>query len=205
MTPTDTQAWARSVRADLTDNVLPWWQRGCSTRKAVCSVAGAGWPPAGRPRTAVLGTRVLWSFSNAARQQQAAAGPARAAGAALGAQSLTDAEHGGLFWSVDAGPPHRRPQTDLRPGLWHLSLASCPETGGQAAAWRLFELIDTRPATPSWGYYEGCTRLAGAARRQAIGRRAPAPKTTNTLLRDGGLHRALPRPPDTRVRERLAS
>ncbi len=209
MTPTDTQAWARSVRADLTDNVLPWWQREMFDAQG--RLLG-GRELDGRlldaPRTAVLGTRVLWSFSNAARQLGQPRGQRVQQALRWVLQSLTDAEHGGLFWSVDAqGRPIADHKQTYAQAFGIYALASCPETEAQAAAWRLFELIDTRARDPELGgYYEGCTRdwqvLPGAKLSDA---EPPAPKTTNTLLHVMEAFTELYRTrPEHRVRERLA-
>ena len=69
LSPTQRQAWAQRLRDELSLNVLPWWQQHIFG--ATGEVLG-GRANDGRllelPRSAVLGTRLLWTFASAQRR-----------------------------------------------------------------------------------------------------------------------------------------
>ena len=216
-------AWAARVRADLTGNVLPWWRDGAFDRDGRARGGRANDGSAlDLPRSAVLGTRLLWTFASAQHRLGPAAGCAPAARLALDwvRGPLSDAAEGGVFWSVDAGgrPIADHKQTYAQAfaiyGLVAFHRWRCAEDGlpahavtpALAHAMQLFELLDAHPRDREHGgYLEGCARdwtpLPGAR----LSDQEPAsPKSTNTLLHVLEAFTALlPCTPDPRVAARL--
>jgi len=217
----DPAAWRQRLHDDLVHNVLPWWAR---------EIFGAdGRPLGGRghrgevldlPRSAVLGTRLLWTFSSAQRRLQAA--PALGAALAVAADRawawamgpLRDAEHGGLYWSVDG---QGRPLADHKQsyaqafGIYALvarhATQGTPDSPAQVQALELFEQLDAHAHDAlEGGYFEGCTRdwqvLPGA---RLSTQEPPAPKSMNTMLHVlEALTELLRHAPRQDVAERLA-
>ncbi len=194
-------AWAARLRAELTANVLPWWRTNLfdADGRALGGRANDN-APLDLPRSAVLGTRLLWTFASAQQRLGADAGCAQAAQQALDwvRGPLTDAAEGGVFWSIDgAGQPladHKQTyaQAFAIYGLvafhrWHcdgLRLPARSVTPALAHAMALFNLLEAHAHDrEDGGYFEGCTRdwqvLPGA---RLSDQEPPAPKTTNTLL-----------------------
>jgi mannobiose 2-epimerase len=195
------QRWAERLRAEIQDNVLPWW------REAMFDAGGAvlgGRANDGSaldvPRSAVLGTRLLWTFSSARTRLAPDARDAEAAHRSWDwlRRRLIDTTHGGVFWSVDARGEavadhkqvyaqafaiyaltayhrmlcagHGRPVSDDSPAL--------------ELAIELMELVEAHARDPlEGGYFEGCTRdwrVLPGARLSDL--EPPAPKSTNTSL-----------------------
>jgi mannobiose 2-epimerase len=226
MTPTDHDtAWAARLRAELTHNVLPWWRTHIFDEqgrvRGGCADDGT---PLDLPRSAVLGTRLMWTFASAQHRLGAEAGCAQAAQRALDwvRGPLSDASEGGVFWSVDAAG---RPLADHKQtyaqafaiyGLAAFHQWRCAEDGlpvqavtpALSHALQLFDLLEAHAFDRAeGGFFEGCTRdwvvLPGA---RLSDREPPAPKTTNTLLHvleaTTELMRCAPRPlVATRLRE----
>jgi cellobiose epimerase len=195
------QAWSQTLRHEVAHNILPWW------RQAIFDDSGrilGGRDNAGValdvPRSAVLGTRLLWTFSSA--QTRLAPDPQTAEAAHRSwdwlRQRLIDPQHGGVFWSVDAvGQPvadHKQvyAQAFAIYALTAYHRLCCRERGvletsstpALQLAIQLFELLDHYARDPDLGgYFEGCTRswkvLPGAKLSDF---EPPAPKSTNTLL-----------------------
>ncbi len=195
-------AWAARLRSELELNVLPWWQKNIFA-------ASDGRVLGGRshdgtllelPRSAVLGTRLLWTFASA--QLRLGPDPARALAAhrawAWVSGPLTDAEHGGVYWSVDAdGRPLADHKQTYAQAFAIYALTACHAwqstelhqtaqamTPALQQALQLFELLETHAADSlDGGFFEGCTRdwrpLPGAKLSEA---EPPAPKSMNTML-----------------------
>jgi len=203
MTPklVDHQAWAARLRQEIEGKVLPWWQREIFDAEGRV-LGGRGNDGALRelPRSAVLGTRLLWTFASA--QLRLAPTPAGAVALQRACDwvcgPLSDAEHGGLFWQVDAEgrPLAEHKQTYAQAfGIYAFTAAHawlCAErqqplhttTPALQQALRLFELLEQHAADPSaGGFFEGCTRqwavLPGA---RLSAQEPPAPKSMNTML-----------------------
>lgn len=195
------QAWAARLRQDLTDNVLPWWQREMFSADGRL-LGGRGNDGALRelPRSAVLGTRLLWTFASAQLRLGPDAAGAQAARRAWDwlCGPLTDAEHGGVYWSVDAeGRPLAEHKQTYAQAFAIYALTAChawqckqrllpPQSSTPALqhALQLFDLLDTHALDAAeGGFFEGCTRdwqlLPGARLSE---QEPPAPKSMNTML-----------------------
>lgn len=232
MTLTDTPSpghhadWSRRLLHDLAGNVLPWW---CASIFDDQGRVLGGRDLAGAvlevPRSAVLGTRLLWTFGSALARLPAgpateALRPALAGAAGRAAtwvqQALTDAEHGGLYWAVDAaGRPLADHKQSYAQAFGIYAWCARHAAGGEAqpgtalaAAQALFERLDAAAHDDAdGGYFEGCTRDWGwlpGARLSA--QEPPVPKTMNTTLHVlealTELHRHAPAP---RLRSRVAA
>lgn len=195
------QAWAAQLRQDLVHNVLPWWQREIFDASGrVLGGRGNDGAPRELPRSAVLGTRLLWTFASAQVRLEASAAGATAAQRAFDwvCGPLTDREHGGLYWQVDAAgrPLAEHKQTYAQAfGIyaftaahaWHCLQHRLPLQSATPAlqhALRLFDLIEQHASDPtSGGFYEGCTRDWLPLPEARLSEAEPvASKTTNTLL-----------------------
>jgi len=196
------QAWAQALRAELSARVLPWWQQALFDDEGrVLGGRDHLGRPLDAPRTAVLGTRLLWAFASAQVRLGATPAGAQATERALAWVSgpLSDPVHGGVFWSVDArGRPlaaHKQTYAQAfaiyaltAAHQWHSRRSRrAPQAWRSPAldqAWALFELIDRHARDPLLGgYFEGCTRdwqWMADTRLSAL--EPEAPKTTNTLL-----------------------
>ncbi len=194
-------AWAARLRQEIEHNVLPWWQREMfSADGNVLGGRANDGSLLDVPRSAVLGTRLLWTFASAQVRLGLAPGRAQAAQHAWNwlRGPLTDAEHGGVFWSVDA---EGRPIADHKQTYaqafaiyaltachaWHCAERHQPmqtTTPALQHALRLFDLLDEHALdTTDGGFFEGCTRnwqvLPGAKLSEL---EPPAPKSMNTML-----------------------
>jgi len=193
--------WATRVRREAEDNVLPWW------RQAMFDADGSllgGRANDGTaldvPRSAVLGTRLLWTFSSAQTRLMPDVRNAEAAHRAWDwlRLKLIDPLHGGVFWSVDADG---RPVADHKQvyaqafAIYALTayhrmlcaenkMASSADSPALELAMALLERVEAHAHDPiEGGYFEGCTRdwqvLPGARLSEL---EPPAPKSTNTSL-----------------------
>ena len=193
--------WAARLRREVEDNVLPWWRRSMfDADGAVLGGRANDGAALDVARSAVLGTRLLWTFSSA---QTRLAPDARNAAAAHRAWDwlrlkLIDPVHGGVFWSVDA---EGRPVADHKQvyaqafAIYALTayhrmlcaenpMAPSADSPALELAMELLELMEAHARDPvHGGYFEGCTRswqaLPGARLSEL---EPPAPKSMNTLL-----------------------
>ena len=199
--PPDHAAWAARLREEIEGNVLPWWQR---------EIFGpAGQVLGGRandgtllelPRSAVLGTRLLWTFASA--QVRLGPEPARAQAAQRAWDwvrgPLTDTQHGGVFWSVDAAgqPVADHKQTYAQAFAIYALVAchawQCTERGQSPQkmtpalqhALQLFALLEQHAFdAEEGGFFEGCTRSWQVLPGARLSDLEPeAPKSMNTML-----------------------
>lgn len=195
------QDWAARLRADLEDNVLPWWRREVFAPDGrMLGGRGNDGTLLELPRSAVLGTRLLWTFASA--QVRLAPDPAGAQAAQRSWDwlqgSLTDAEYGGVFWSVDgAGHPIADHKQTYAQAFAIYALTACHtwqcqhrgqplqgESPALQSALSLFELLDEHARDRlDGGYFEGRTRQWQALAGARLSDKEPAaPKSTNTLL-----------------------
>lgn len=97
------RAWRARWHDELRHNVLPWWRReifdGQGRMLAGRTNDGAELPG---PRSAVLGTRLLWTFASAESRLGEPAAPQLDWAHDWLSDRLIDPEHGGVFWCVDA-------------------------------------------------------------------------------------------------------
>lgn len=186
------QAWRAQLDDELRHNILPWW------RTQMLDPAG-GWF-GGRanngelrnelPRSAVLGSRLLWTFAETARLLGEPTAHTAAEHGWRHLQSrLWDAEHGGVFWSVDAcGQALEDDKRSYAQGFAIYALVAWHRASGDARplqrAQQIFELLEAHAYDPQHGaYFEGCSRnwqRLPDARLSALEPRAD--KTMNTLL-----------------------
>lgn len=97
------KSWAARWRDELASNVLPWWQRHMfDTAGRVLGGRQLDGRELDAPRSAVLGTRLLWTFASA-EQRLGLRCPQLDWTWEWLDHALTDREHGGVFWDVDAG------------------------------------------------------------------------------------------------------
>jgi len=195
------QHWAARLRGEVEDNVLPWWRR--EMFGADGSVLGGRDNDGSAlevPRSAVLCTRLLWTFSSAQTRLAPDARNAQAAHRAwdwlrLG---LVDTTHGGVFWSVgpqgQAVADHKQVYAQAfaiyaltayhRMLCAEWQVAASADSPALKLAMELMRLIEAHARDPSeGGYFEGCTRrwqVLPGARLSDL--EPPAPKSTNTSL-----------------------
>lgn len=100
------QAYATRIEQDLRENILPYWMTHALDLNRggfVGEINGAGQVVTGVERGSLLTSRILWTFSAAARLYN---DPAYRAVADWAKQDLLktfwDGEFGGVYWSVDA-------------------------------------------------------------------------------------------------------
>jgi mannobiose 2-epimerase len=162
-----TAAWAARIRQELVGNILPFWMRHAVDRE------NGGFYGAidenlhvetEAERSAVLNTRILWTFSAASRligrEYQETADWAYDAIT----KKFLDPKYGGLFWMLDyrGNPVSTRKQTYAQAfGIY--ALAEYFRATGNAAsldhARRLFHLIEERACDPVFkGYLEARAR-----------------------------------------------
>ena len=150
----------RQFEAELRGNILPYWMD-----KTLDHQNGGFYGALTNhnlvhnevERSAVLNSRILWTFSTAARlyQNEAYLSTAKWAMQAL-TQHFWDAKHEGVYWSVDAaGNPvndrkHVYAQAFSIYGLSAFYLATNDLQALQLAQ-RLFELIDQHTYDPQYG------------------------------------------------------
>ena len=196
-----THEWAARLRGEVADNVLPWWRRAIfDADGAVLGGRANDGTLLDVPRSAVLGTRLLWTFASA--QTRLAPDP-RNAQAAHRAWDwlrlrLLDTTHGGVFWSVGARgevvADHKQvyAQAFAIYALTAFHRMLCAERGSPVGAdtpalelaHELMGLVEEHARDPlEGGYFEGCTRgwrVQPGARLSDL--EPPAPKSMNTSL-----------------------
>ena len=190
-------AWAARLRSELTGNVLPWWQRSLFDGEGrLLGSRGNDGVARDVPRSAVLATRLLWTFASAqARLAPDAAGEQamqRAWAWVTGPQ--TDEVHGGVFWSVDAAgraiADHKQTyaQAFAIYAFTAFHAAQGAKTGEKTPArdqaLKLFDLLQAHAFDPiDGGCWEGCSRDWHVLGDTRLSDKEPeAPKSMNTTL-----------------------
>lgn len=190
--PDALQAWRDRWRQELQGNVLPWWRSEIfDAQGRVLAGRGNDGAELPGPRSAVLGTRLLWTFASAEARLGASPAPQLDWACAWLGERLTDTEHGGVFWHVDAaGRPldaHKQVYAqafaiyalcavrDARPTLGDGALA-------QARA--LFDLLQAHAFDEvDGGCWEGFSRDWQPMADARLSAKEPAAsKTMNTML-----------------------
>ena len=193
--------WAARLRHEVEDNVLPWWRRSMfDVDGTVLGGRANDGTALDVPRSAVLGTRLLWTFSSAQTRLTPDARNAEAAHRAWDwlRLSLVDATHGGVFWSVGAQgqtvADHKQVYAQAFAiyalTAYHRMLCAERQVASSAGspaldlAMDLMRLVEAHARDPlEGGYFEGCTRnwrVLPGARLSDL--EPPAPKSTNTSL-----------------------
>lgn len=184
---------APRLRAELTENILPFWMNHVPDRErggfhgAIANDLRI-FPEA--PRSAILCARILWTFSAAYRVFGA---PEYLQMADYAFQTLTgsfwDADFGGVYWSLKPdGTPldprkHHYAQAFAIYGLSEYTRATQNETA-QTLARQLFSLLETHAFDPAHGgYIEGSSREWGALADMRLSEKdLNSRKSMNTLL-----------------------
>ncbi|MBE2202382.1 MAG: AGE family epimerase/isomerase [Anaerolinea sp.] len=162
-TPTDTLiTYKAQLTAELTENILPFWMTHTVDR-----VHGGFYGAVTNdlhidneaPRTAVLCARVLWTYAAAYRHFGHAPYLQMAQWAyAYLTQTFLDAQHGGLYWSVNRqGAPvmDRKHHYAQAFGIYGLTeyYRATQEPQSLALAQELFWLLEQHAADPLYGGY----------------------------------------------------
>ena len=192
--------WAARLRREVEDNALPWWRKMFDIDGSLLGGRANDGTTLDVARSAVLGTRLLWTFSSAQTRLPPDVRNAEAAHRAWDwlRLKLIDPVHGGVFWSVGAdGHPvadHKQVYAQAFAiyalTAYHRMLCAEKKTPTSAdspalaLAMELLELVESRAHDPlEGGYFEGCTRhwqvLPGARLSEL---EPAAPKSTNTSL-----------------------
>jgi len=187
------RARAVEFERELTENILPFWMTQ-AVDKANGGLHGAVANDLSvvvdAPRSSVLCARVLWTFSAAAMRFDGSEYrdmAERMLGILSG--NFWDAEHGGLYWSVDRnGTPvcdrkHHYAQAFGIYGLseYHRATGDLPSL---ELAVRLFELLEEHAHdSQHGGYFEGSTRDWRPLDDPRLSDRdVGTPKSMNTML-----------------------
>jgi cellobiose epimerase len=150
----------RQFEAELRTNILPYWMEKTPDRQNggfYGALTNANQVHNEVERSAVLNSRILWTFSTAARlyQDEAYLTTAKWAMQAL-TQHFWDPKHEGIYWSVDAvgNPVNDRKHVYAQAfSIYGLSAYYQATQDPQALqmAKRLFELIDLHTYDPQFG------------------------------------------------------
>ena len=184
-------AWVRRLRDELEQRILPYWRNQMLDPRG--GIYGGrdndGTLRNDLPRSAVLGTRVLWTFATAARLMPHPAWRTATDHAwDWFLHTLWDKEHGGVFWSVDAdGSPLAPHKQSYAQGFAIYACAAYYRLTGSNQALSLaqqcFALLDAAYDLHYGGYFEGCTRDWKVLEDARLSDKEPqAPKSMNTLL-----------------------
>jgi mannobiose 2-epimerase len=186
-------AWSARFRQELAGNILPFWIKHTVDREnggfygvVDCNLAVAKQAP----RTAVINTRILWTFSAAARRfgdfdYREIADWAYA----YIVDKFWDKTHDGIYWTLDCqgNPISDRKQIYAQAfGAYALAeyyrATAKPES--LALAQRLFRLIEDHSYDPvDGGYLEACSRDWGALEDLRLSEKdLNSPKSMNTHL-----------------------
>lgn len=184
--------WRGRLRNELEGNILPYWHErmvdprggfygGRTNDGTLCNEL---------PRSAVLGTRILWTFSTAARllRDKRWRAVADHAWAWLN-NALWDPVHGGVYWDVDAtGAPLQQAKHSYAQGFALYALAAYYRLTYSShvlqRAQDLFRKLDTAAHDPQHGgYFEGCTRDWRVMHDSRLSSKEPeSAKSMNTML-----------------------
>jgi mannobiose 2-epimerase len=186
--------WAARWREELTDNVLPWWQRQIFDAEGrVLGARGNDGQPREATRSAVLGTRLLWTFASAQHRLGATVEGGRAAHRAWAwlNEALIDPVDGGVFWSVDGdGRPLQVHKQTYAQAFAIYALCAChawqakDDSPALQQALDFFELLQAHAFDPAdGGCWEGRMRDWRPLPSARLSDKEPAaPKTMNTML-----------------------
>jgi len=192
LSPDTLKAWRTRWRDELLLNVLPWWRREIfdAEGRVLAGRSNDGMALDG-PRSAVLGTRLLWTFASAEARLGERAGPQLDWAWAWVRDRLTDADHGGVFWHVDADGRALDDHKQVYAQAFAI-YALCavrdarPDVGDQALAQALgfFDLLQAHAFDEAdGGCWEGFTRDWQPMQDSRLSAKEPAAaKTMNTML-----------------------
>lgn len=193
MTEAMERKWKAELKRELTENILPFWMthavnaRNGGMHGAVTNDLQVKHSV---PRSAILSSRVLWTFSAAFRQlgdPQYRTMAERAYNDL--AQAFWDEEHGGVVWLVDrqgewvSDRKHHYAQAFAIYGLSEYFRATGSDEALQMAK-RAFELLERHGFDAKHGgYFEGSSRKWGALTDPRLSDKDLASqKSMNTML-----------------------
>jgi len=146
----DSTVWAELIRAELENNILPFWRDQTVDRARggfFGEISSEGVLQAEAPRSSVVNTRILWTYATAARVLGDKWAPLADWAYDYVTTHFVDRDHGGLYWLLDAKgqPLSDRKQTYAQAfGIYALS-EYVRLTGSQPAlelAQKLYGLIE---------------------------------------------------------------
>ena len=171
MDPAVKRHWEWRIRKELVDDILPFWmryavdaERGGFHGKVDCDLK----IDAEAPRSAVLNTRILWTYSAACRLLGAEYRAMADRAWNYIVEKFWDKEHGGIYWMLDArGNPVSDRKQIYAQAFCAYAMAEYYRATGEAEslarARRLFRLIEEHSYEPVHkGYLEACSRDWGA-------------------------------------------
>jgi len=192
MDPALRRHWKWSIRKELTDNILPFWmryavdaERGGFYGKVDCDLK----IDADAPRSAVLNTRILWTYSAACRLLGAEYRPMADRAWNYIIDKFWDKERGGIYWMLDAcGAPLSGRKQIYAQAFCAYAMAEYYRATGEAEsldrAKQLFRLIEAHSYEPVHkGYLEARSRDWGALDDLRLSEKdLNSPKSMNTHL-----------------------
>lgn len=187
----DNVAWRENVRDELVGNILPFWaKRTVDPRGGFYGFIGQDLtvdPDASR--SAVLNTRILWTFSTALRMFGDTWRPVADHAFAYIRQNFVDPVHGGLFWMLDgAGKVESDRKQIYAQAFGIYGLAEYHRATGNPEslqmAQQLFHLIEAHSHDAvHGGYIEARARDWSALADQRLSEKdLNSPKSMNTHL-----------------------
>jgi mannobiose 2-epimerase len=187
------RAWAARFKRELVGNILPFWMRHTVDREnggfygvVDCDLG----VDKQAPRAAVINTRILWTFSAAARQFGDFAYREIADWAyAYILDKFWDKTYDGIYWMLDyQGHPISDRKQIYAQAFGAYALAEYFRATGKPEslelARRLFRLIEVHSYDPVYGgYLEACSRDWGALEDLRLSEKdLNSPKSMNTHL-----------------------
>lgn len=184
--------WAARIRQELTGNILPFWMRHAVDRENGGFYGAIGCNlevEKEAPRASVVNTRILWTFSAAARLLGEDYRETADWAYDYIVENFWDDDHGGVYWMLDWGgvPLSDRKQIYAQAFAAYAFSEYFRATGVHESlelAKRLYHLIEAK--SRDWerkGYLEACARDWGALEDMRLSEKdLNCPKSMNTHL-----------------------
>jgi len=161
------EMWSARIRNELVGNILPFWTNRAVDRNNGGFYGKIDWDLAvvrKEPRSAVLNTRILWTFAAASRLLGADYLDVTNRAFDYIMNKFRDPEHDGLFWMLDYQGKVISSRKQIYAQAFGIYAFSeyYRATGNQASlefAQRLFQLIEKHSRSAAFGgYLEACRR-----------------------------------------------
>ncbi|HEY9075573.1 MAG TPA: AGE family epimerase/isomerase [Anaerolineaceae bacterium] len=185
--------WRQQIEAELTGNILPFWMRHALdplTGGLIGALSNDLVVDQLTPRSAVLATRLLWTYAAAYRlyHEDAYTWMAERVSEYI-RRNFWDADFGGVYWSIDAhGKPVGSHKQSYAQGFAIYAFSEDYLATGSherlLLAQRCFDLLEAHAFDPRYGgYIEGCARDWSPLADMRLSAKEPdCPKSMNTLL-----------------------